>query len=206
MRWSCVAWWFHKQMRWPELVYTRSDFIFVWAIDFVYSSPPLADNGSSARFASLVNHQKLEISQWLHEAKATAPCMNGLTWYQSSTYSHKLAKCFRRATQPRNLHRISQSQFQLMPVFRQCYQMFSPFYVKLGGVKQHWMKKSLPTFTCNSLRDVRLSCMLVPPSESTIQQWFVEVAGAKSSKATMPVVTSAQAACAAYTNGQAVVN
>ena len=82
----------------------------------------------------------------------------------------------------------------------------SPCYAKLGGVKQCWMKKSLPTFTCNSLRDVRLSCMLVPPSESTIPQWFVEVAGAKSSKATMPVVTSAQAACAAYTNGQAVVN
>ena len=59
MRWSCIAWWFHKQMRWPALVYTRSDFIFVWAIDFVYSSPPLADNGSSAWFVSLVNHQKL---------------------------------------------------------------------------------------------------------------------------------------------------
>jgi hypothetical protein len=85
MRWSCVAWWFHKQMRWPALVYTRSDFIFVWAIDFVYSSPPLADNGSSAKFVPLANHRKFKISLWLHEAKATAPCMNGFTWYQSST-------------------------------------------------------------------------------------------------------------------------
>ena len=69
-------------------VYTRSDFIFMPAtpaIDYVYNSSPLADNGSSTKFAPLANHQKLEISQWLHEAKTTAPCMNGLTWYQNNT-------------------------------------------------------------------------------------------------------------------------
>ena len=42
-------------------VYTRSDFIFMPAIDYVYNSSPLADNGSSTKFAPLANHQKLEV-------------------------------------------------------------------------------------------------------------------------------------------------
>ena len=123
-----------------------------------------------------------------------------------SAHSHKLAKCFQKAIQPRNLHGISQSQFQLMPLFRQCYQLiFLAMWNLVALSKVEW-KKSLPTFTCSWPRDVRLSCMLVPPSESTIQQWLVEVTGTKSPKVIMIMITSTQTACAAFANGQAVVN